>query len=85
MEKVYYCGYESMPKWQRRIFSIKFNASCKVHDLDYKYDTVYTKEEADIRFLKHMLRQADGSLFWEFMALMFYLAVHRKGQKAYKT
>jgi len=31
----YHCGAWWTPKWVRRIISTRFNASCKVHDMDY--------------------------------------------------
>ena len=35
----YHCGPENAPKWVRRILSYKFNASCKIHDMDYSKDS----------------------------------------------
>lgn len=78
----YYCGAWWTPKWIRKIISTKFNASCKVHDLDYK-TTKFTREEADTRFLLHMIRQAKGSIFWEVIATFFYLFVRMLGKLSY--
>jgi len=78
----YYCGAWWTPKWIRRILSFKFNASCKIHDLDYK-TTRFTREEADTRFLLHMIRQAKGSILWEGFATIFYLFVRFLGKLSY--
>jgi hypothetical protein len=81
-KNTYYCGAWWTPKWIRRILSVKFNASCKVHDMDYK-TTRFTREEADTRFLLHMIRQAKGSVVWEITATMFYLFVRMLGKLSY--
>jgi len=81
-KNTYYCGAWWTPKLIRRILSIRFNASCKVHDLDYK-TTRFTREEADARFLLHMLRQAKGSMFWKMMANLFYFSVRILGKLSY--
>ena len=78
----YYCGAWWTPKWARRILSLKFNASCKVHDLDYD-TTKYSREEADTRFLLHMIRQSKKSLFFEVLATIFYLFVRILGKLSY--
>jgi hypothetical protein len=78
----YYCGPWWTPKFVRRILSVKFNASCKVHDLDYK-TTRFTREESDTRFLLHMIRQAKSSVFWEINATLFYVSVRLLGKLFY--
>ena len=75
----YYCGPWWMPNWLRRIGSYKFNAACKIHDLDYKAPHRFARLEADTRFLAHMLRQAGGSFFWECVAVSYFLAVRVAG------
>lgn len=75
----YYCGAWWTPKWVRRILSVRFNASCKVHDLDYA-TTKFSREEADTRFLLHTIRQAKSSIFWEVIATVFYISVRLMGK-----
>lgn len=81
-KNTYYCGAWWTPKWIRRMLSVRFNASCKVHDLDYK-TTKFTREEADTRFLLHMIRQAKGSIVWEVIATLFYVSVRMLGKLSY--
>ena len=78
-----YCGPFWMPKFLRKLVSNKFNASCKIHDLDYVSDK-FTQKESDDRFLAHMLKQAKGSVFWVLMAACFYTAVRLGGWISYK-
>jgi len=78
----YHCGAWWTPKWIRRIISARFNASCKVHDLDYN-TTRFSREESDTRFLLHMVRQSKGSIFWEIIATVFYLSVRILGKLSY--
>lgn len=75
----YYCGATWTPKWIRRILSIRFNASCKIHDLDYE-STRFDREEADTRFLLHMIRQSKGNIFWEIIATIYYIFVRMLGK-----
>ena len=75
----FYCGPWWMPRWLRRILSFKFNASCKVHDLDYA-SREFSRIEADDRFLLHMIRQAKSSLFWEIYAMSYYILVRILGK-----
>ena len=75
----YYCGAWWTPEWVRRILSIRFNASCKVHDLDYA-TTRFSREEADARFLLHTIRQAKSSIFWKVVAIIFYISVRLMGK-----
>lgn len=70
----YHCGPSWAPEWLKKILSYKFNASCKIHDLDYT-TTKYTRKEADVRFLYHMMRQAEGSILWESMAILYFMIV----------
>jgi len=79
MEKKYYCGALWVPRWIRKILSIKFNASCKIHDLDYS-STRFDREEADTRFLLHMIRQSKNSFSCEVVATMYYLFVRMLGK-----
>ena len=78
----YHCGAWWTPRWIRRIISVRFNASCKVHDMDY-LTTRFTREESDTRFLLHMIRQAKSSVFWEIIATIFYLSVRMLGKLSY--
>lgn len=76
-EQTYYCGAWWMPEWLQKILSYRFNASCKIHDLDYEAldedgKHIFSKLEADARFLSHMIRQASGSFFWEHVAWVYY-------------
>lgn len=83
-DKNYYCGYEDSPEWIRKFMSSKFNASCKIHDLDYNSDSQYYREKADVRFRDHMLRQAGKNLFWITVAYLYYLAVIWGGNRAFR-
>jgi hypothetical protein len=74
-----YCGPYWMPKWLRRILSNKFNASCKIHDLDYA-TTRFTRDEADARFQDHMNKQAKNSLKWRLVAFIYYVMVRIGGK-----
>ncbi len=78
----YHCGAWWTPSWVRRIISVKFNASCKVHDMDYG-TTRFTREESDTRFLLHMIKQSKSSIFWEIIATFFYLSVRMLGKLSY--
>jgi hypothetical protein len=82
--KKYHCGYKDSPEWLRKILSIKFNASCKIHDMDYNKKSPYSKLQADLRFLEHCIRQAQDSKFWLFMAYLGFFIVRFLGDKAYK-
>ena len=79
----YYCGAWWVPRWIRKILSIKFNASCRVHDLDYASGS-FTREEVDTRFLLHMIRQSKESVFWEIMATFFYIFVRLLGKFSWR-
>jgi hypothetical protein len=79
----YYCGSWWTPKFIRRFLSIKFNASCKIHDLDY-YSKEFEREEADTRFLLHMIRQSSKSFFFEILATFFYLFVRMLGKLSWR-
>lgn len=78
-KKKYYCGAWWTPKFIRRILSIRFNASCKIHDLDYK-SKEFDREEADTRFLLHMVRQSKKSLVFEVLATIYYIFVRILGK-----
>lgn len=78
----YHCGPWWLPRWIRRVLSVRFNASCKIHDLDYEASR-FDREEADTRFLLHMIRQSRHSLGWEIMATVFYLAVRVVGKTSW--
>lgn len=75
----YYCGATWTPKWIRYILSVRFNASCKVHDLDYE-TTRFDREEADTRFLLHMIRQSKNAVRWEIVATSYYIFVRILGK-----
>ena len=68
-----------MPKILRRIASIKFNASCRIHDMDYNTHK-YNRLEADIRFFNNMIKQANGSWFWEVMAAVYFVLTRTAGR-----
>ncbi len=74
-----YCGPYWAPKWFRRFLSKKFNASCKVHDLDYS-SKGFSRGEADSRFLNHMNRQANSNLCWKLIAFIYYSLVRIGGK-----
>lgn len=78
----YYCGATWVPTWIRRILSFRFNASCKIHDLDYT-TTRFDREEADTRFLLHMIRQSKNSIGYEILATIYYLIVRICGKLAW--
>ena len=78
-----YCGPFWMPSFLRKWASSKFNASCKIHDMDYG-SPKYTQKDADSRFLYHMMKQASGSMFWIIVAFCFYLMVRAGGWISYK-
>lgn len=78
-----YCGPSYMPKCLRRLLSSKFNASCKIHDLDYA-SKKFKQKEADKRFLAHMLRQAGSSKCCKILAYVYYYAVRIGGAISYK-
>jgi hypothetical protein len=79
MAQKYYCGPRWLPGFAKRILSYKFNASCKVHDSNYE-SHCFTRIETDIRFLKNMMDQSDGSLFWEMIAMIYFLIVRICGR-----
>lgn len=83
-ERKDYCGPWWMSQWMREKLSDKFNASCKIHDLDYHATTKFSRDEADSRFKKHMLRQAKDSKRWKITAHIYYLAVRLMGIFSYK-
>lgn len=84
MERKDYCGAFWMPVWLRKLLSNKFNASCKIHDLDYS-SKKYSRLDSDIRFKNHMLRQAKSSKLWKLLAHTFYLAVRLGGKISWKV
>jgi len=79
VNKKYYCGPYWLPKWAQKILSYKFNASCKVHDLDYA-SKKFTQQETDIRFLTNMIKQCKGRFFWEVFACILFIAVRIGGK-----
>ena len=70
-----YCGPFWFPKWLNKALSSRYNASCKVHDLDYD-SGLFRRSEADSRFLEHMIRQ-DGKK--TILSRIFYLGVRLGG------
>lgn len=85
-ERKDYCGAFWMPKWLRIKLSKKFNASCKMHDLDYDAHEKYSQKEADDRFLKSMLRQAnrlENKTMWRCIAKVYYIFVRIGGWYSY--
>lgn len=79
MERKDYCGPYWMPRWFRRMLSNKFNASCKIHDMDYN-SKKYSRDEADARFQDHMNKQSKHSLKWRFTAFVYYVLVRLGGK-----
>ena len=77
-----------MPKWIRRFLSDQYNASCKLHDIDYDRQ-LHSRKECDKRFLTHMKRQANRKaglkrILWLFMAYIFYIGVRVGGKASWK-
>jgi hypothetical protein len=79
MDRKDFCGPYWMPSFMRRFLSSKFNASCKIHDLDYESQK-FSQREADIRFITHMIKQCDGKFFWEVLAVLYFLSVRIGGK-----
>ena len=83
----YHCGASKWPKWVRKLASKIFNASCKVHDLDYGKDTPYLQYEADERFIQHMKRQLEKRKRFKWLysmkAKFYFWAVSTYGKKQY--
>ena len=79
----YYCGAWWVPKFIRKILSFKSNASCKIHDLDYISKDI-TREESDVKFLLNMIRQSNGSAFFEICATFFYIFVRILGKLSWR-
>lgn len=69
-----YCGVSWMPQWFRSTLSVKFNRSCKIHDIYYESELI-DKADADFIFLEHMYMQAGSSLYWKCVAYMMFLNV----------
>ena len=69
-----YCGTPIMPKWFREILSVKFNKSCKIHDVHYIAFDI-DNEDADQLFLEHMYLQAGKSLYWKCVAFFMFFNV----------
>lgn len=78
-----YCGPYWLPSFIRRIMSIKFNASCKIHDLDY-FSKKYSRLEADKRFLNHTKRQAKNNIIFISIAYLYYFMVRIGGRISWK-
>ena len=82
-ERKDYCGPYWMPSKLRRAVSSKFNASCKIHDLDYD-SKKYSRKQADNRFLKHMKKQAKSNILLKIVAYFFYISVRIGGAISWK-
>lgn len=80
----YYCGSETMPICFRKILSIPFNQSCKLHDEQYLPETKTPKLKADWIFLRNMQKQAGFNLFYQFLAIIYFLMVIIFGWARYK-
>lgn len=78
-----YCGPYWMPAKLRKLVSNKFNASCKIHDLDYD-SMKYSRKEADYRFLLNMKKQAKNNILFKIVAYAFYLMVRIGGSISWK-
>lgn len=84
MEKPkHYCGPTWFPRWARHFLSNKFNASCKIHDLDYN-KSGFTRKEADDRFLVNLKTQAKSNTLYKALAYVYYAAVRVFGGMQYK-
>ena len=83
MENNDYCGPFWAPSRLRRVLSGKFNASCKIHDLDYE-SKKFSRKVADKRFLDHMLRQSEKSIVWRIVAYFYYISVRIGGRISWK-
>ena len=78
-----YCGPEYFPKFIRRFLSNKFNASCKIHDIDY-VSGKYTRKEADKRFLINMKTQAKSNDLYKVYAYIYYICTRIGGIFSYE-
>lgn len=80
-DKKTYCGAYWMPKWLVDFLSSRFNASCKIHDLDYESGK-YGQKESDKRFLDHMCKQTKKNNIkcGRIMAYIFYASVRIAGR-----
>ena len=63
-----------MPLWFRKLISVKFNKSCKIHDVYYVAHNI-DNQDADLIFLEHMYLQAGDSLYWKCIAYGMFLNV----------
>lgn len=79
MSKKYYCGPYWVPKWGQKILSSQFNASCKIHDMDYE-SKEFTQQEADIRFLNNCIKQARGRFLVEVWACVYFILIRIGGK-----
>lgn len=79
MPKKYYCGPYWVPAWGQKLLSTWFNASCKIHDMDYE-SKKYSQQEADIRFLSNCIKQAEGKFFREVCACIFFILIRIGGK-----
>ena len=78
-----YCGPEYFPKFLRKFLSNKFNASCKIHDIDYNRSGL-SRKEADKRFLKNMKKQSKSNEMYKVFAYLYYWGVRLGGIFSYK-
>jgi hypothetical protein len=69
-----YCGTLIIPKWFRKALSVKFNKSCKIHDVYYE-SSIIDNQDADLIFLEHMRLQAGSSIYWKCIAYAMFLSV----------
>lgn len=74
----YHCGAWWVPKFIRRLLSIKFNESCLIHDLDYENEQI-SRKESDKKFLLNMIEQANGNFGLKSLAFSFYIFVRILG------
>lgn len=78
----YHCGPYNWPMWLKRIFSVWFNESCRLHDENYRLGLL-TKDQYDALFLMDMLARSNT---WhkKIAAYLFYFAVRTPwGQKSW--
>ncbi len=83
MANKFYCGPYWMPECIQKIMSKHFNASCKIHDMDYA-SKQYDQNHADRRFLDNMITQCKGRFLLEVLACGYFIAVRIGGKLSWK-
>jgi len=80
-KRPYWCGPAWLPRPIRKLASVRFNASCRLHDRDY--DRGIDRQTADRRFYDHMLRQSKSTAD-RIQAGIYYGAVRAFGWAFHK-